>query len=225
MRGSSSKEGEKQALRSLVDRALRGELSRRDALRELAPDFPRLTEFSFDIDPEDARTARLVPAAPGAATGELTFSAAAALERAAAGAAVILAVQETFPEDIEAMRASRGVLAVGGGLTGHAAIVARGLGRPCVCSGSAIRLTAAPSGPALRIETARGEVFERRAGERVWFDGRTGLLVVEPPTLLVSDEVAELARWALDAAGDARTLAEAFHDRAPADLFEDARSG
>lgn len=216
----ASSESEKLALRSLVDRVTRGELARGDALRALTPGFPRLSEFSFDIDPEGARTARVVPAAPGAATGELAFSAATALERAKAGAAVILAVQETFPEDIEAMRASRGVLAVGGGLTGHAAIVARGLGRPCVCSGSLISLT---RGPALRIETARGEVFERGAGERIWFDGRTGLLVVERPTLATADEVATLARWALDAVGDARSLAEAFDDRAPADLFDDAR--
>ena len=217
-------EGERAALRSLVERVDRGELSPRDALRELAPGFPRLAEFSFDIDPEHGATARVVPAAPGAATGELAFSSATALERATAGAAVILAVQETFPEDIDAMRASRGILAVGGGLTGHAAIVARGLGRPCVCSGSAIRLFGGASAPGLRIEPLGGPPVERGAGDRVWFDGRTGLLVLDEPKLVVVDDVVIVVRWALDTLGDARSLGEAFRDRAPADLFDDARS-
>lgn len=214
-------DGEKALVRSLVERATRGELARADALAALPPDFPRLAEFSFDIDPHAGSTCRVVPAAPGAATGELCFTSDAALAAARAGRAALLAVQETFPEDIEAMRASRGILAIGGGLTGHAAIVARGLGRPCVCTGGSIRLV----GPdTLSFETTDGARADRKAGARVWFDGRSGLVVVEAPKLVVDEDVATLARWALDAVGDARSLDEAFQGRAPADVFAAARA-
>lgn len=214
-------DGEKALVRSLLDRAGRGEITRAAALAALPPEFPRLAEFSFDIDPRDGATCRVVPAAPGAATGELCFSAAHALAAARGGRAVLLAVQETFPEDIEAMRAARGILAIGGGLTGHAAIVARGLGRPCVCTGSSIRLAGPES---LVVETSDGARTERRAGERVWFDGRAGLVVLSAARLVVDEDLATLARWALDAIGDPRPLDEAFLDRAPADVFAAARA-
>lgn len=207
--------------RALVERVARGEISRADALASLPADVPKLADFSYDIDPRAGATARVVPAAPGAATGELQFSADAALASARAGRATLLAVPETFPEDIEGMRASRGILAIGGGLTGHAAIVARGLGRPCVCTGGTIR-SAGPG--ALVIETVDGTRVEKRAGDRLWFDGRSGLVALTAPPLTVNEALATLMRWALDAVGDTRALDEAFADRSPVDVLAAARA-
>ncbi|MFO0616911.1 MAG: PEP-utilizing enzyme [Polyangiaceae bacterium] len=213
-------EAERHALRSVVERATRGEISRADALRAVPAGAPALAEFSLDIDPRDAATARAVPAAKGAATGELSFSARTTLAAAAEGRAVILAVEETFPEDIDAMRAARGIVAIGGGLTGHAAIVSRGLGRPCVCGGSSVR-RARPSG--LAVEATGGGVTLLHEGDRIWFDGAAGLVALAPPKLVVAHEIATLLRWALDALGDARSLDEAFATHLPSDIVAEAQ--
>ena len=82
--------------------------------------------------------AKGLPASPGAASGEIVFDADEAERLARTGADVILVRVETSPEDIHGMHAARGILTTRGGMTSHAAVVARGMGRPCVSGAGAI---------------------------------------------------------------------------------------
>ena len=90
--------------------------------------FPR-----FDLSQEPKRITRGISASPGAAVGKAVFDSATAVERAAAGEPVILVRRETNPDDLHGMIASRGILTSRGGKTSHAAVVARGMGKTCVC--------------------------------------------------------------------------------------------
>ena len=84
--------------------------------------------------------ARGLPASPGAASGKVVFSADEAEAAASRGEAVILVRIETSPEDIHGMHAARGILTTRGGMTSHAAVVARGMGRPCVAGAGDLRI-------------------------------------------------------------------------------------
>ena len=84
--------------------------------------------------------ARGLPASPGAASGKVVFTADEAETRAAKGEAVILVRDETSPEDIHGMHAAKGILTARGGMTSHAAVVARGMGRPCVSGAGELRI-------------------------------------------------------------------------------------
>ena len=92
------------------------------------------------LDPKAPRTllAKGLPASPGAASGAVVFSADEAESRAPKGEAMILVRIETSPEDIHGMHAARGILTTRGGMTSHAAVVARGMGRPCVAGAGGI---------------------------------------------------------------------------------------
>ncbi len=81
-----------------------------------------------------------MPASPGAASGEIVFNADEAEQLRSAGRKVILVRVETSPEDIHGMHASEGILTTRGGMTSHAAVVARGMGKPCVSGAGAIRV-------------------------------------------------------------------------------------
>jgi pyruvate, orthophosphate dikinase len=110
----------------------------------------RVTPAQFDellhpiIDPITEKMAKAVakglPAGPGGATGQIVFSAAAAVEWAKAGKKVILAREETNPEDIEGMRAAEAILTARGGMTSHAALVARGWGKCCIVGASTLHI-------------------------------------------------------------------------------------
>ncbi|MGH6954710.1 MAG: putative PEP-binding protein, partial [Alphaproteobacteria bacterium] len=108
-----------------------------------------------------------LPASPGAASGRAVFSAEEAEARAARGEAVILVRLETSPEDIHGMHAARGILTARGGMTSHAAVVARGMGRPCVAGANALSLDYA-----MGTMTAGGHVVW--AGDPITIDGSTG---------------------------------------------------
>src|SRR4029077_736489 len=92
------------------------------------------------LDPKAKTTilARGLPASPGAASGEIVFTAEEAESRASRGEAVILVRIETSPEDIHGMHAAKGILTTRGGMTSHAAVVARGRGRPCVAGAGGV---------------------------------------------------------------------------------------
>jgi pyruvate,orthophosphate dikinase len=121
------------------------------------------------IDPAAAREVIAVglPASPGAATGKIVFSAEAAVREAAGGEAVILVREETSPEDIRGMHAAVGIVTARGGMTSHAAVVARGMGRPCVSGAGEMRLDIG-AGELI----ARGRTF--RTGELITVDGGRG---------------------------------------------------
>ncbi|GEL18489.1 pyruvate, phosphate dikinase [Pseudonocardia asaccharolytica] len=137
----------------------------------------QLAQLMFpQFDPGAAGTllTRGMAASPGAAVGEVVFDSATAISRAAAGARVLLCRRETSPDDLEGMIAAAGVLTSRGGKTSHAAVVARGMGRTCVCGAEEIDIDAEQrvlrvgdvviaEGDVVSIDGSTGEVF---AGER-----------------------------------------------------------
>src|SRR5690606_18567119 len=108
-----------------------------------------------------------LPASPGAATGKVVFDADEAERLAQLGDAVILVREETSPEDIHGMHAARGIVTARGGMTSHAAVVARGMGRPCVSGAGEIHIDEQS-----QTFTARGRTF--KAGDVITIDGSKG---------------------------------------------------
>jgi pyruvate,orthophosphate dikinase len=167
------------AVRIAHDLAKTGLIDRRTAVQRVeAEQVEQWLHPAFAPDAERELIARGLGASPGAAAGEVVFSAEAAVEAAAAGRRVLLVRIETSPEDIGGMKAAQGFLTARGGMTSHAAIVARQMGKPCVagCGALAIdyrrqQMTVAgtdgrplvvAAGTSLSIDGASGEVF---AGE------------------------------------------------------------
>ncbi|MCI3278258.1 pyruvate, phosphate dikinase [Streptomyces cylindrosporus] len=138
--------------------------------------FPR-----FDTTPDDIPLAHGVPASPGAAVGAVVFDSAEAVRRAAAGEAVVLVRRETTPDDLPGMIAAQAVLTSRGGKTSHAAVVARGMGKVCVCGAEA--LTVDPD--ARRFTTTSGTVV--REGDTVSVDGTAGTVHLGALPLTASD--------------------------------------
>ncbi len=170
------------------------------------------------LDPSAKRTviAQGLPASPGAAVGKIVFSADEAEAKAKIGERVILVRIETSPEDIHGMHAAQGILTARGGMTSHAAVVARGLGKCCV-SGCG----------SLRIDYATGEmrVGEHllRAGDLLTLDGGTGEVIlgaVPTVTPKLGAEFGELMRWADQVRKlGVRTNADTPHDAKTAREF------
>ena len=166
------------------------------------------------LDPDAARDviAKGLPASPGAASGQVYFSADEAEAAAAQGAKAILVRVETSPEDIHGMHAAQGILTARGGMTSHAAVVARGMGRPCVVGAGELVIDYAGK------TMSAGDVTIA-AGETVTIDGTVGQIIrgevatIQPE---MSGDFATLMSWA----DDLRTLGV----HANADTPEDART-
>ncbi len=147
------------------------------------------------VDPRAPRTvvARGIAASPGAATGRIVFTSAAAQARAAHGEACILCRRETEPEDIRGMHSAVAVLTERGGVTSHAAMIARGLGVPCVVGAAGMRLDAREK----RLTTAQGKVLAE--GDIITIDGTRGEVLAGEATLLapaLGDSFRKLLGWA-----------------------------
>jgi pyruvate,orthophosphate dikinase len=181
------------ALKIAVDMANEGLITRQDAIMRVDP-------LSLDqllhptIDPAAKRTilASGLPASPGAAFGEIVFDAAEAEALASSGKKVILVRIETSPDDIGGMHAAEGILTTRGGMTSHAAVVARGMGKPCVCGAGAIRVDLDN-----QCFTVAGRRFVK--GDAITIDGSAGHVIagavkMQQPAL--SGEFAVLMRWA-----------------------------
>src|SRR6185437_15987913 len=121
------------------------------------------------LDPKAPRKllSRGLPASPGAACGAAVFSADEAEMRAAKGEAVVLVRIETSPEDIHGMHAAKGILTTRGGMTSHAAVVARGMGRPCVAGAGGLSVD-------YGAQTLSASGITVRAGETITLDGAAG---------------------------------------------------
>ncbi|MDO5606170.1 MAG: PEP-utilizing enzyme [Paracoccus sp. (in: a-proteobacteria)] len=201
------------AVRIAVALANDGVLSPEDAVMRVEP--RALSELMhYQVDPRAPRDiiTRGIDASPGAATGRIVFSAAAAQAAAARGEACILVRRETIPEDIRGMHAAAGVLTERGGITSHAAVIARGLGLPCIVGAHAIRID-----PRARVLSAGGRSF--REGEVITIDGTTGDVLAGEPAMLepaLDDSFNQLLDWA-DGLCDMGV-------RANADTPEDART-
>src|SRR5436189_6109481 len=137
----SGKRTAKAALRIAVELANEGVVSKEEAITRIDPGaLDQLLHPTIDPKAERKVIATGLPASPGAASGEIVFSADEAEAMKAQGKKVILVRVQTSPEDIHGMHAAEGILTTRGGMTSHAAVVARGMGQPCVSGAGALRV-------------------------------------------------------------------------------------
>lgn len=174
----SGKRTAKAALKIAVDMAQAGMITTDEAVLRIDPmALDQLLHPTLDPQaPRDVLTSGL-PASPGAASGEIVFDADTAERFNELGKAVILVRIETSPEDIHGMHAAKGILTARGGMTSHAAVVARGMGRPCVSGAGSLQIDSAAK--VLRIA---GRTMKE--GDIITLDGSTGeVMAGEVPTI------------------------------------------
>jgi pyruvate, orthophosphate dikinase len=158
----------KSALKVAVDLASEGLITQEEAISRVEPSaLDQLLHPTLDPNAPRTVVAAGLPASPVAATGKIVFDADEAERLNQLGDAVILVREETSPEDIHGMHAARGIVTARGGMTSHAAVVARGMGRPCVSGAGEIHIDEKAG-----TFTARGRTF--RAGEVITIDGSKG---------------------------------------------------
>jgi pyruvate,orthophosphate dikinase len=183
----------KAALKIAVDLANEGLISRKEAISRIEPAaLDQLLHPTIDPKAERKVIATGLPASPGAASGEIVFSSDEAEALKAKDRRVILVRVETSPEDIHGMHAAEGILTTRGGMTSHAAVVARGMGKPCVSGAGVLRVDYAAGSMSIA-----GQTF--KAGDVITIDGSTGevlagLVPMTEPEL--SGEFATLMGWA-----------------------------
>ncbi len=207
----SAKRPAQAAVRFAVDAVSEGLLDKGGALLTIDADrLDALLHPTFDPSRDYEVLARGVAASPGAARGAIVFSADEAVERGGAGEEVILVRPFTEAEDVAGFAAARGILTSEGGKASHAALVARGMGRPCVCGASE-----------LEIDLADGVVHvdghDLKAGEMIAIDGSTGAITLDDVPL-IEPEISEEFRTVLGWADELRRLSV----RANADNPKDA---
>jgi len=174
----SGKRTAEAALKIAVDMEREGLIDKNVAVGRVEPSaLDQLLHPTLDPDSEKEQIAMGLAASPGAATGEIAFTADEAEKLAAERHDVILVRTETSPEDIHGMHAARGILTARGGMTSHAAVVARGMGRPCVSGAGMIKIDIANGvmtagkhtlkrGDIITIDGATGSVYNGRVGLR-----------------------------------------------------------
>jgi pyruvate,orthophosphate dikinase len=168
----SGKRTTKAALKIAVDLAEEGLIGKEEAVTRIDPmALDQLLHPTLDPDATTEIIASGLPASPGAAVGEVVFTADEAEALKAQGRDVLLVRVETSPEDIHGMHAAAGILTTRGGMTSHAAVVARGMGRPCVSGAGAIRIDTAKG-----IMTAGKTIVKK--GDILTIDGSTGQVLL-----------------------------------------------
>ncbi|MCL6607662.1 MAG: pyruvate, phosphate dikinase [Geminicoccaceae bacterium] len=181
------------ALKIAVDMAREGLITREEALLRIDPaQLDQLLHPTLDPKAERRVIAKGLPASPGAVSGKVVMSAEEAERLAAAGEAVILVRIETSPDDIHGMHAARGILTARGGMTSHAAVVARGMGKPCVCGAGDLLISYEE-----RAFSAGG--VRVAAGEVITIDGSTGEVMLGAVKTIdpqLSGDFATLMGWA-----------------------------
>ena len=189
----SGKRSAAASLRIAVEMAESGLIDKNTAIMRVNPaSLDQLLHPTLDPKATPKLFARGLPASPGAACGAVVFSADEAELRAQKGESVILVRIETSPEDIHGMHAARGILTTRGGMTSHAAVVARGMGRPCVAGAGSISVD-------YGAQTLSAAGVTIRAGEILTIDGATGevfagtVKMIEPQ---LSGEFGILMGWA-----------------------------
>ncbi|RUW16197.1 MULTISPECIES: pyruvate, phosphate dikinase [unclassified Mesorhizobium] len=189
----SGKRTAKAALRIAVEMAKDGLITKEEAVARIDP--ASLDQLLHPtIDPKAARDVIGVglPASPGAATGEIVFSSGEAEDAKAQGRKVILVRVETSPEDIHGMHAAEGILTTRGGMTSHAAVVARGMGKPCVSGAGSLRVDY-KAGTLISM----GQTF--RKGDIITIDGGNGQVLKGAVAMLqpeLSGDFAAIMEWA-----------------------------
>lgn len=190
-----------------------GIISQQDAILRIDPhSLPDLLHPQVDMDSNLPVLLQGIAASPGAAVGKIVFSASAAQAMAARGEACILVRRETTPEDIRGMHAANGVLTERGGVTSHAAVIARGLGKPCIVGASHIRLN--PKDKTMSIAGGK----DLAEGDEITLDGTTGR-VLKGAAPMQGPGLGESFRTLLEWAGEACDIKV----RANADTPQDAK--
>lgn len=199
-----------------VDMVAEGVLTREEAVLRIEPQqLDQLLHPTLDPKAHRKILAKGLPASPGAASGRVVFTAEEAEEWAKRGEKVILARSETSPEDIGGMHVSEGVLTTRGGMTSHAAVVARGMGTPCVAGAGEIRIDAKT-----KIMRVRDVVVNE--GDMITLDGSSGEVILgEVPTIQpeMTGDFATLMGWV----DDIRTMKVRANAETPLDA-ETARN-
>jgi pyruvate,orthophosphate dikinase len=189
----SGKRTAKAALRIAVELANEGLISKNDAVLRVDPlTLDQLLHPTIDPRAHRRVIATGLPASPGAASGEIVFSPDEAAQLKADGRKVILVRVETSPEDIHGMHAAEGILTTRGGMTSHAAVVARGMGKPCVSGAGSLRVDYASG-----TMTAGGQTFKK--GDSITVDGSTGQVLAGKVDMIepqLSAEFSTLIGWA-----------------------------
>ncbi|WP_102959881.1 pyruvate, phosphate dikinase [Mangrovicella endophytica] len=171
LQSRTARRGAGEAIRVAVELVKEGLIEEEEALLRIDPaSLDQLLHPTIERTTDLPIIGRGMPASPGAATGEIAFTSERAEALAAEGRPVILVRNETFPEDIHGMHVANGVLAIRGGTTSHAAVVARGIGKPCVTGVGALRIN-------LEDETLQAPGVILRAGDMITIDGSSGEVI------------------------------------------------
>jgi pyruvate,orthophosphate dikinase len=207
----SAKRPAQAAVRFAVDAVAEGLLDEKGAIATIDADsLDALLHPAFDPARDYEVLVRGVPASPGAAKGSIVFTAAEAIERGGAGEDVILVRPFTEADDVPGFAAARGILTSEGGKASHAALVARGMGRPCVCGAADLEID-------LEHGRVRVDGTELRGGETIAIDGSKGVVTLDDVPLVVPELTGEF-RTVLGWSDELRRL----EVRANADAPEDA---
>src|SRR5690606_12038848 len=189
----SGKRTAKAALKIAVDSAREGLITPEEAVARIDPaSLDQLLHPTIDPKAERDIIGMGLPASPGAATGEIVFSSEEAEDLKAQGRKVILVRVETSPEDIHGMHAAEGILTTRGGMTSHAAVVARGMGKPCVSGAGSLRVDYRNG-----TVTALGRTL--RKGDVITIDGGKGQVLMGAVPMLqpqLSGDFASIMEWA-----------------------------
>lgn len=181
------------AMKIAVDMANEGVISQEEAVSRVDPaSLDQMLHPMLDPDAERNIITSGLPASPGAASGRIVFDSDEAEDSALKGEAVILVRVETSPEDIHGMHAAKGILTSRGGMTSHAAVVARGMGRPCVSGAGSLQIDA-------KTRTLRCGDVVLTDGDIITIDGATGDVIQgEVPTIQpeLAGDFATLMVWA-----------------------------
>ncbi|MEO1661515.1 MAG: pyruvate, phosphate dikinase [Pseudomonadota bacterium] len=199
------------ALKIAVDMANEGLIDQNEAVKRLEPaQLDQLLHPTISPDAVRDVIVKGLPASPGAAVGQVVFDSNEAAHLAEAGRAVILVRVETSPEDIHGMHAARAIVTARGGMTSHAAVVARGMGRPCVCGAGALQI----DGEAGVFRIGDREI---KKGDIITVDGAEGEVLlgeVEMQQPDLSGDFGILMGWA----DNIRKLAVRTNAETPADV-------
>ena len=207
----------KAALRTAVEMANEGLITKEEAILRVEPSsLDQLLHPTIDPSAEKTVIGNGLPASPGAATGQIVFNSEDAEKMKAEGTPTILVRTETSPEDIHGMHAAEGILTARGGMTSHAAVVARGMGKPCVSGAGGIRIDYAAG--ELRVP---GHTFTK--GDIITIDGSTGQVLLGSVAMQrpeLSGSFGHLMEWADELRRmDVRTNAETPADAKSARSF------
>ncbi|GAA1390054.1 pyruvate, phosphate dikinase [Luteococcus peritonei] len=199
------------ALKVASDLVNEGVIDKNEALNRIEPgQLDQLLHPAIDPNHGKQAIAKGLPASPGAAVGELVFDADTAAERGGKGEPVVLVRFETTPDDIHGVIVCQGILTAHGGMTSHAAVVARGMGKPCVAGAAGIKID-----PLAKTLTIGDTVFNE--GDVLTLNGSTGEVFGEALELIppqINEDFQNVVSWA----DEVRTLGV----RANAENFEDA---